>query len=82
MATNFTVTTGYKVETPMAMPPQHLSSTFKGTDWGRRCVKAIQGFSSGIDDMGRTTRENKEENYDLVNSRFREENFDYVLNPF
>lgn len=82
MATNFTVTTGYKVETPMAMPPQHLSSTLKGPDWGRRCVRAIQGFSSGIDDMGRTTRENKEENYDLVNSRFREENFDYVLNPF
>ena len=65
-----------------AMPNQYVSSTEKESPaWGRACVLAIKNMSSGIDEMGRSTRENKEENYDLINSRFREENFEHVLNP-
>lgn len=64
-----------------AMPPQHIPSTEKNDEWGRNCVLAIRNMSSGVDEMGRSTRENKEENYDLINSRFREENFEHVLNP-
>jgi hypothetical protein len=69
-------------QTPSSMPSQHIKSTRKGPEWGRKCVMAIKGMSSGIDDMGRSTRENKEENYDLVNSRYKEEDFDHVLNPY
>jgi len=69
-------------QTPSSMPPQHIKSTLKGPDWGRRCVMAIKGMSSGIDDMGRSTRENKEENYNLVNSKFDESYFEHVLNPY
>jgi len=67
---------------PSSMPSQHIKSTLKGPKWGRTCVMAIKGMSSGMDDMGRSTRENKEENYDLVNSRYRTEDFDHVLNPY
>ena len=65
-----------------AMPSQHISSTKKGAAWGRACMEAIKYMASSTDDMGRTSRENKEVNYDLVNSIFREEDFDYVLNPY
>lgn len=64
------------------MPEQCIHSSKKTPEWGRKCVLAIKSMSTSVDDMGRTSRENKEENYDLVNSIFREENFDYVLNPF
>lgn len=69
-------------QTPLSMPPQHIRSTLKNQKWGRTCVRAIKSMSTSIDDMGRSTRENKEENYDLVNSIFKEERFDYVLNPY
>jgi hypothetical protein len=69
-------------QTPTSMPPQHISSTLKTPAWGRKCVLAIKSMSTITDDMGRTSRENKEINYDLVNSIFREGDFDHVLNPF
>ena len=65
-----------------SMPPQHISSTKKGPLWGRRCVEAIKYMANTTDDMGRSSRENKEINYDLVNSIFREADFDYILNPY
>ena len=65
-----------------SMPDQHINSTRKGPEWVRRCTLAIRSMSTVVDDMGRTSRENKEVNYDLVNSIFREEDFDYVLNPY
>jgi hypothetical protein len=64
------------------MPSQHISSTLKNEKWGRECVIAIRSMASGTDEMGRTTRENKEENYDLINSKYKEENFTHVLNPY
>jgi len=66
---------------PNAMPPQHLNSTSKTPKWGRDTVLSIKSMSTVTDDMGRSSRENKEINYDLVNSKFREQDFDYVLNP-
>ena len=69
-------------QTPLSMPPQHLSSTLKTPKWGRKCLRAIKSMSTSVNDMGRSTRENKEENYDLVNSIFKEERFDHVLNPY
>ena len=64
------------------MPPQHISSIRKTPLWGRNSVMAIKGMSSSTDDTGRTSRENKEVNYDLVNSIFKEEDFDIVTNPY
>jgi hypothetical protein len=64
------------------MPSQHISSTLKDDKWGRKNVLAIRSMATGIDEMGRTTRQNKEENYDLINSRFKESNFSHVLNPY
>ena len=69
-------------QAPSSMPAQHIKSSLKGPSWGRKCVLAIKGMSSGVDDMGRSTRENKEENYDLLNSKFKEQDFDHVLNPY
>lgn len=69
-------------KTVNSMPPQHINSTLKTESWGRKCVLAIRAMSTVTDDMGRSSRENKEINYALVNSQFREEDFDYVLNPY
>lgn len=69
-------------DNPVAMPAQHLHSRKKNTAWGQRCVKSIQSMSNTTDEMGRTSRENKEENYDLVNSVFKTENFKHVLDPY
>jgi len=64
-----------------SMPPQRIHSTKKTPKWGIRCLMAIKGMSNSVDTQGRSSRENKEENYDLVNSIFQESDFDYVLNP-
>ena len=69
-------------KTPNSMPQQHIKSTLKNPIWGQNCVRAVRAMASGKDDMGRTSRENKEENYDLVNSKFKESNFEHVLNPY
>ena len=70
------------IQTPTHMPPQHITSTRKGPEWGRKCVLAIKSMASGSEDSGRSTRENKEENYNLLNSKFKIEDFDHVLNPY
>lgn len=70
------------LQVPTGMPPQHIPTADKTTDWGKRCVLAIKSMSTTMDDMGRTSRENKEINYDLVNSIYREEDFDHILNPY
>lgn len=67
---------------PTSMPRQDITSIEKTEDWGIRCVRAIRSMASGVDDMGRSSVENKEENYDLVNSRFKESSFEHVLNPY
>lgn len=67
---------------PSSMPPQNISSTKKTPKWGINCVRAIKSMATTVDDMGRSSRENKEVNYDLVNSRFLESDFEHVLNPY
>lgn len=64
------------------MPSHHVHSSKKGDNYVRNCMLAIKSMSTVTDDMGRSSRENKEVNYDLVNSIFRENDFDYVLNPY
>jgi len=63
------------------MPPQHIHSSRKTDEWGRRCVLAIQGMSN-THINGRTSREEKEINYNIVNSQFDSGEFEHVLNPY
>jgi hypothetical protein len=67
---------------PSTMPPQKLSLKAKDENWKRACLNAI--ISKGNTTMynGRTTKYNKQVNYNLVNSIFREEDFLYVTDPW
>ena len=64
------------------MPPQKLTTGAKTKAWAQQSVDAVIGMSSSVISNGRTTRQNKQINYDLYNSRFNEEDFDYVINPY
>lgn len=69
--------------TPVAaLPPQYITSREKTPEWARKCVQAIGGMASSTNDMGRSSAENKQENYELVNSIFNKSNMEHVLNPF
>ena len=65
----------------IGMPKQHIRSTSKTPAWGRNSVLAIKNMASSENDMGRSSRSSKQANYDLVNSLFKEEDFDHVINP-
>jgi hypothetical protein len=64
------------------MPAQKLSSSQKGEEWGKQCVKAILSMSSSTSNNGRTSKQTKQANYDLYNSKYDEEDFQYVLDPY
>ena len=64
------------------MPAQYLRSTLKTPKWGRECVDGIKAMASSQNDMGRSSKENKKENYDLVNSIFDPSNMEHVVSPF
>lgn len=64
------------------LPPQNLPSTEKTPQWGNNCVRAIHAMGSGANEQGRSSKENKAENYDLVNSIFNMDNMEHVLNPY
>lgn len=68
-----------------SFPPQKLSFSEKGEDWRKDCVDGIIAKSFGniaATLNGRTTRYRKKINYDLMNSIFREEDFEYILDPY
>jgi len=67
---------------PYSMPRQKLSNAEKTASWGKQNVDSIQAMSSSTMHNGRTSKYNKQVNFDLFNSRFDETDFDYVLDPY
>lgn len=64
------------------MPPQKLSYEKKGKNWREQCVEAVSGMSNSRQVNGRSSWGRKQLNYDLVNSIFNEDDFQYVLDPY
>lgn len=76
--------TGYKHEKKhwSSLPPQRVSESVKHTDgWKRSNVDAIINMSQSGSETGRSSRYNKQINYDILNSRFKQSDFSHVLNP-
>ena len=72
-----------KTRTWRALPPQKVSQKTKDSaEWQESCLDAIIGMSQARGDNGRSPRYNKQENYDLVNGRYKASNFESVLNPY
>lgn len=65
-----------------SLPPQKLAMSQKGKKWREASVDAIINLSSQTLNNNRSSKYNKQVNYNLYNSIFEEEDFDYVLNPF
>ena len=66
-----------------AMPPQKVSSkTKQDKDWQTATASAIIGQSNQTTYNGRTSKYQKMVNYNLVNSKFEEEDVKYVTNPY
>jgi len=75
---------GYPVkDTPYnySIPPQKLASARKGKKWQQQSVDAIINLSTQTLQNNRSSKYNKQVNYNLYNSIFDERDFDYVLNP-
>jgi len=64
------------------LPPQKIPFSEKDKDWRERCVQAIMGLGNSLAHNGRTTRNNKLVNYNIINSIFDPEEFVKVLNPY
>ena len=72
----------YNTQLNESLPRQKLSANAKTKTWKEQCVEAISCMGRGILANGRTSKETKQVNYDLVNSIFKEEDFNHVLNPY
>jgi len=64
-----------------SLPPQKISRTRKGEKWQKNSVDAIINLSSQTLQNNRSSKFNKQINYNLYNSIFNEKDFNYVLNP-
>lgn len=64
-----------------SIPPQKISSARKGEKWQQQSVDAIINLSTQTLQNNRSSKYNKQVNYNLYNSIFDEKDFDYVLNP-
>lgn len=64
------------------MPRQMLPESEKTEEWRKSCMDALIGFGNQITANGRSTRQRKQANYDLMNSIYDERDFDYVTNPY
>lgn len=69
----------YKIGT---MPAQKLPLSEKTEEWRKQCVDALIGRGNQREYNGRTSRERKQTNYDLVNSIFDEKDLEYIINPY
>jgi len=65
-----------------ALPRQAISRTNKGKQWREQNVDAIQMLGSVSVLNGRTSRQRKQINYNLVNSIFDPDDFKYVTDPY
>ncbi len=66
----------------IGMPPQKLAFKAKDEEWRKACINAIISMGTSTTYNGRTSRHNKEVNYNLVNSIFDEKDFLYVTDPW
>jgi len=66
-----------------ALPSQKVSSKKKESkEWRNANVQAIVSMAQAGGGGTRSSRYNKQINYDLINSRFKSEDFKHVLNPY
>lgn len=63
-------------------PRQKLKSSKKNEDWWKACVNAIIKISSDSKQPGRSSRKDKLENYDLMNSKIKQENFLHLTDRY
>lgn len=65
------------------MPSQTVSQKVKRTPkWQHSSVDGVINMATAQCSGARSPRENKISNYDLINSRFNEADFNHVLNPY
>lgn len=64
------------------MPKQKLAQSKKTDDWGKQCIDGVISMANNTGEDGRSSRYKKQVNYDLINSKFDETDFQYVLNPY
>jgi hypothetical protein len=64
----------------IGMPPQKLTSKAKNKGWWEQCINAVASNTSDTGVTGRSSKENKQANYDLVNSIFSKKGFEYLTN--
>ena len=64
------------------MPAQKVAHAKKTKAWREQCVDAVAGMGNSGTLNGRTSWHRKQINYDLVNSIFDEDDFNYVLDPY
>lgn len=64
------------------MPKQMIPESKKTKKWGQDCVEAVASFGRESRINGRSSSEQKQVNYDLVNSILDEDDFKYVLDPY
>ena len=89
IATGTTITYGRnnkvagKTRTWRSLPPQKVSQAVKDSpEWQESNLDAIIGMSQARGDNGRSPRYNKQENYDLINGKYKAANFQSVLNEY
>lgn len=71
------------IKTWGALPPQKVSSKIKNTEaWRNANVDAIIAMAQSGSGDGRASKYNKQVNYDILNSRFKQEDFTHVLDPY
>lgn len=63
------------------MPRQKISRKMKGDKWGEANVDAIDGMATSYAWEGRSTKECKKNNYNLMNSIVDPQDFKYVVDP-
>ena len=64
------------------LPAQKIPNSQKTEEWGKQCIDGIISMGNAKLYNGRSTKYNKQVNYNLVNSIFDEQDFEYVLNPY
>ena len=64
------------------LPPQKISEKEKDQQWKEQCVDAVCSMGNMRNPNGRTTTQEKQIKYDIVNSIINQNDFNYVLNPY
>ena len=72
-----------RTRTWRSLPPQKVSKATKSSrEWQESNLDAIIGMSQARGDNGRSPRFNKQENYDIINGKYKASNFQSVLNEY